>query len=152
MTTGSQGPILSFRRLHPRDRGDIDRWFKHPEVRQRMEGMLPLDRWMDWVMSTPGNEAWMATVPSPVALVVLEIVSPTEASVALLVDPELWGHGYGRRVLEGIADRMSRRGFLLLRAPVHEGHAASLGCFRAAGFVPEADGAIDGFLTLHRKL
>lgn len=116
----------------------LEAWFQDAELRKRLGGMLPLRRWFDSVRTDQGRFTWMAYEQSaPVGLVDLETYPDHTAWATLLINPELRGRGYGRRILRAMLSRPEVTCLKRIKAIVEHENIASLQCLWSVGFVVE---------------
>jgi RimJ/RimL family protein N-acetyltransferase len=140
--------MLTFRFLQSTtDPPILKRWFTDPETKRRMAGMLPLDRFIDFVRQAQNRICRMACMNGvPIGLVDAEKETNGRAYVGIIVDPDLRGRGYGRRMLHGLRALAELRDGSL-HATVAPANQAAIRCLLQAGFArssPEPDD--EGFL------
>ncbi|UCH36448.1 MAG: GNAT family N-acetyltransferase [Armatimonadota bacterium] len=84
----------------------------------------------------------------PMALVQVDLEAEGTGHVALVVRPELWNRGHGRRVLGALVKQPELSRLKRIVANVHVNHSRSQRCFAGAGFVQQGtEPDEDGFLT-----
>jgi len=133
--THHPSPTALLRPLLERDLARLRDWFDDPESRRRLGGILDLTRWFAYVQSQPSYYAWLALDGStPVGFAFLEINPAGIAAIALLVAPGLRRRGYGVAILRAVLALPEVHGLRAVEAGVEHDNAASIACFRAAGF------------------
>lgn len=126
----------------------LEAWFRDAELRRRMGGSRPLERWFAFVRSEPGYFAWMAHEEHfPVGMASLETYPDETASVGLIVKPELRNRGYGERILRVLLSRAEVAALRALEVGVEADNSAGLRRAAAVGFIgqpsePDADGSL----------
>jgi RimJ/RimL family protein N-acetyltransferase len=136
--------------MEPSDVPTLQIWFEDEELSKRLGGMLPLQKYFDYVQSESNYFAWMALeggTPqdggTPVGAVFMQIESnePDEAdepqSFAFLVRPRLRSRGYGRRILQRFMGQPEASDAKKWRVGVEADNIACQRCLASVGFVPE---------------
>ena len=101
--------------------------------------------WLAERLSRDQPSLWILDVDGRAAGTVrMDVDSPTSALASIVVDPELRGRGYGRRLLAFLDAQARNRGIRELRAVIHPENAASHALFAAAGYV-RSDHDVEGF-------
>jgi RimJ/RimL family protein N-acetyltransferase len=81
-----------------------------------------------------------------VALVDMELYEDHSVSLALVVDPNQRGRGYGRAALRAVVDLLTARGVSRIAGWVVPANESSIRCVTAAGFACGGGLDADGFL------
>jgi RimJ/RimL family protein N-acetyltransferase len=128
----------------------LDFWLRDDELRERLSGMLPIQRWYRYVRMVPDYFAWMAYHSGiPVGMINAEMYPDQTASIGLLVNPQLRSQGYGKRILMTALTYPEFARLQLVEADIEIDNVASLRCFRSVGFVDQRRYTDDdGFRTL----
>jgi GNAT superfamily N-acetyltransferase len=114
-------------------------WFEDKELRHRLGGMLPLQKYFDYVQSESNYFAWMAydgDVPVGAAFIQIEPGEPQ--SCAFLVHPELRSQGYGRLILQQLMAQPEVGAVKKWEVGIEGDNITSQRCMAAVGFVPES--------------
>ncbi|WP_421617603.1 GNAT family N-acetyltransferase [Brevibacillus sp. TJ4] len=126
----------------------LEQWFTDHEVAQRLNGMLPLQEWFDYVQRNPDYFSWMVYVDSqPVGNIDLERYTDGTASVSLLTNPSLRNQGYGKRMIDALLKRPELSSVETIEIGIEQDNIASIKCFRKAGFIEHGLDE-DGFVLL----
>jgi RimJ/RimL family protein N-acetyltransferase len=113
-------------------------WFEDEELRKRLGGMLPLDRFLDYVQSETDYFAWMAWEgDEPVGAGFFEKSEPQ--SFGFLVRPELRGRGYGRLIARALMASPEAAAVQQWKVGIESDNIANQQCIASIGFVPEND-------------
>lgn len=141
--------IDSFRFLKESELNIIEKWFENENVRQRMDGMLPLHQWYARVINDENNAVMMAYDQQlPAGVVIIEFVED-KAYIGLIVNPQHHLQGYGKTILRKLIDDPNFARVSEWAACIEEDNQISLSCFKAAGFTSvETEPDEDGFFTL----
>ncbi|WP_158289282.1 GNAT family N-acetyltransferase [Paenibacillus flagellatus] len=139
---------MEFVRLEQEGLALLKQWFQDPEALRRLSGMLPLERWLPFVLQNPDYYAWIVYESGqPVGQIDAETEADGTAYVSLLVNPGLRGRGYGSRMLAALLQRPELTAVRRWEAGIEPDNIASIRCFRKAGFV-EQEVDEDGFMRL----
>jgi RimJ/RimL family protein N-acetyltransferase len=138
-------------------------WFDHREVVRRLGDRGWAAHRLELMRTSPGTElrgrrvvaraVWIGwDGATPVGLVDAEVYdraepdagAPDRASgpavaLALVVDPALWGRGYGRAILRALVERPELAAVRVFEATAEPDNPASIRCLAAAGFARTAD-------------
>lgn len=148
-------PELTFK-FTPIDKSDLfllESWFQNPEIKRRLDGMLPLHKWLNWVSTSNEQRAYIVYEENnPVGLVHLETYSNETASISLLVNPNKWNHGYGRRILSTLEFYPEIATLKTIEAYIEVDNIRSIKCFKAAGFIEQTSEVTEeGFIYLNKR-
>ncbi len=146
---GMDAVINRLQRLKEQDLTMLEAWFQDAEVKRRLEGMLPLQGWFSYVQSSLDYFVWAAfSENDPVGVIMIEQEQQEEqstGSIAIVVNPELRGKGYGRAILTKVMSLPELQHIKRWHAGIEADNAACLKCFQSAGFLfdsmePDEDG------------
>lgn len=112
-------------------------WFEDRELSKRLGGMLPLEKYFDYVQSEPDYFAWMALEgANSVGAVFMQIEPGEPQGFVVLVKPELRSQGYGRSIIRQLMAQA--QGIGEWKVGIEPDNIASRRCHEAAGFVPQS--------------
>lgn len=121
-------------------------WRNHPDTRAHAFDSAAIDpdthaRWLSGVLADPGRSLLIgedAGRPVGVLRYDVDAGEPSLALVSIYLVPGLAGRGYGTRLLLAGERWLAahRPGVTRLEAAIRAGNDASLGAFRAAGYLP----------------
>ena len=149
---------LQLRRAAPADADLLLAWANDPETRAASfhPGRIEPDEHRGWLaarLASLSTVLWIGELDGrPVGQVRLELEPDGVAEVGISVAPEARGRGVGRRLLGAAVSEASRTlpvtAFL---ARVRPDNGRSLALFRAAGFLDDAQGLVDGVPCLELR-
>jgi RimJ/RimL family protein N-acetyltransferase len=119
-------------------------WFVDEELPRRISPPAP--EWLEYVCLTSGVHAWMVREKGrPVGQVQLDVDDDGAGYVAVVVEPDLRGRGYGTRILRDLLARPEARSAARLEAGIEANNVASRRLAESAGFAaqdsrPDRDG------------
>lgn len=121
------------------DLSTLQSWFEDKELSKRLGGMLPLQKYFDYVQSESNYFAWMALEgDTPVGAVFMENEAGEPQSFAFLVKPELRSGGYGKRILQKLMAQPELSNAEEWKVGIEPDNIASQRCLASVGFVPES--------------
>ncbi len=131
----------------------LESWFQNPEIKRKLDGMLPLNKWLNWVRTSDEQRAYIVYEENtPVGLVHLETYSNATASISFLVNPNKWSRGYGRRILSTLKFNHEIADIKAIEAYIEVDNLRSIKCFKAAGFIEQTSEVTEeGFIHLNKS-
>src|SRR5581483_11773387 len=128
-------------------------WFIDPELRRRISE--PDDVWFAAISTMPATSAWLV-YEGETAIGQLQMdTEQHSASIAYVVNPEMRGKGYGKRLLRFFLARPETQRIPLIEAFVELDNSASIHVLRSVGFIqqgeePDEDGCLR-FVYINEK-
>ena len=134
--------------MQQRDLRILQSWFDDAELKKRLGGLLPLQRYFDYVQSEPNYFAWTAMEgETSIGALFLQVQTHEPTSFGFLVDPAVRSCGYGRSLLRKLMVQPEVARIEKWRVGVESDNLASQRCMQAVGFMLESDVEDeDGFL------
>lgn len=126
----------------------LEEWFEDAELQNRFGGMLPLQKFSDYVQSEPDYFWWVALDGDrPVGMAFMEIEPGEPQGFGFLVSPSRRRQGYGTRILKRLLARPEAASATVWQAGIEPDNFASQRCVAAVGFAPDGNGPdAEGFL------
>ncbi len=126
----------------------LEEWFEDDELQHRFGGMLPLQKFWDYVQSEPGYFWWVALDGDrPVGMAFMQIEPGEPQGFGFFVSPSQRRQGYGTRILKRLLARPEAASATVWQAGIEADNFASRRCVAALGFTPDGNGPDDeGFL------
>ncbi|MED4531840.1 GNAT family N-acetyltransferase [Metabacillus fastidiosus] len=124
----------------------IETWFEDFEIRRRLEGILPLRKWYEYVKENTEYFVWIALEnKQSVGIVMVELEENHTGSIALAVNPFLRNKGYGKVLIERTMALPVLNSVEKWFAGIEEDNIACLKCFQSIGYSfeniqPDEDG------------
>lgn len=137
---------LEMRVFESKDIETVQVWFNDYEIQRRLEGMMPLNEWFNYINKTVHYFVWLAFEnEQPVGMIMVETEDDFTGSVALVVKPSLRNKGYGRSIIEKTMLLPEMRFIKKWFAGIEEDNFACIKCFQSMGYVfentqPDEDG------------
>ena len=138
---------MIFKKLKKEHQSRLQEWFKDKATRKHLGGMLPLEKCVNYMISSTDTLAYLVFKnDQPLGMVDIEF-SPKEktASISLLVNPYLRKKGLGTFILSAALQLDIYKNYSRLDAFIDPDNFASIKCFQKAGFQkmneqPDEDG------------
>ncbi|MGN9867014.1 GNAT family N-acetyltransferase [Bacillus swezeyi] len=142
--------IDEFRLFQKEDIEWLQTWFEDGEVQKRLEGMMPLHDWYNFVEENENYQVWAALQDGkPVGAVMVEVEEGFTGNIALLVDPFLRSKGYGKAIIKRTVQLSEMSRIKKWFAGIEEDNHACLRCFQSIGYSFESDQPDeDGYYSL----
>lgn len=113
----------------------LQTWFEDAELRRRLGGMLPLQKYFDYVQSEADYFAWMALEgDTPVGAAFIQVEPGEPQSFAFLVNPGLRSQGYGRLIVQQLMARPEAALVEVWKVGIEPDNLASQRCLASVGF------------------
>lgn len=127
----------------------LEAWFEDSEVHERMDGMLPLQEWFNYMADNDMYYAWMAyRGEQPVGAIFVELEDGT-AYIGLMTEPALRSQGIGKAMVREVMALPEMESIKTWGAGIEEDNKACLACFKSLGYWSVAEEADeDGFYNL----
>lgn len=141
---------IELRVFESKDIETVQLWFKDFEIQRRLEGMLPLNEWYNFIHKNENYYVWLAFEnEQPVGMVMVEIEDDFIGSIALVVKPSLRNKGYGRSMIEKTMILPEMSCIKKWYAGIEEDNFACIKCFQSIGYTVEnVQPDEDGFYSL----
>lgn len=128
--------------LVPMEQSDLptlQSWFQDEELSKWLGGMLPLQKYFDYVQGEPNYFAWMAMEgDTPVGAAFMQVEPGEPQSFAYLVEPELRSRGYGRLILQKLMAQPEVVSAKEWKVGIKANNIASRRCLASVGFAPKS--------------
>ncbi|WP_244965740.1 GNAT family N-acetyltransferase [Paenibacillus alvei] len=127
----------------------LEAWFEDSELRERMDGMLPLQEWFDYMTENDMYFAWMAYHgEQPVGAIFVELEDGT-AYIGLMTEPALRSQGIGKAMVREVMALPEMESVKTWVAGIEEDNMPCLACFKSLGYLSKEEEADeDGFYNL----
>lgn len=139
-------------RLEPLGRNHLPllaAWFEDGEVRERMDGMLPLEEWFDYTSGNDMYYVWLAYhEEKPVGTVFIELDGES-AYIGLIINPSLRNQRYGKALVREVMNHPELQSVHTWVAWIEADNKPCLACFKSLGYVTDDEETDeDGFYNL----
>jgi len=148
---GPDENILSMRRMLPADSLTLLEWRNHESVRNFARNRVPIllkdhELWVTEMLNDSGSKSiinFFLEGEQPVGMSHLDWVDEETSELSILVNPSLWGRGYGSSILE-LTIRQSKTLLNIVRlfATIHKDNLGSIRLFTKFGFSQVGEGTI----------
>lgn len=106
------------------------------------------EAYIDYVSSAPNAHCWIISSDHRIIGKVDLEIEEDKAYIAILINPEDRGKGYGKRVLGEVIQRFENKGIKQMIAGIYHTHEASKRLFTSVGFMPGSkEPDEDGFIN-----
>lgn len=138
---------LDFKKLDQDGLSILEEWFKDTEVLNRLNGIIPLQQWYNYVEQSSDYFAWIVLEQGvPVGQISVELYEDQTGAISILTKPQLRYKGYGTKMLQALLKRAELSSTEMIKVGIEIDNHASIKCFKKVGFVEhgfDKDGLVE---------
>ena len=124
---------------------ELKTWFNDTEVKKRLEGLLPLEKWFANVKNNAQYFILLAHSNTQVVGLAIVDIEDSKGNIAIVTQPDLRNKGVGKQVIKKVMNLPEMHQVKKWYAGIEADHSASLKCFQSVGYIlensePDEDG------------
>lgn len=124
---------------------ELKTWFNDTEVKKRLGGLLPLEKWFANVKNNAQYFILLAHSNTQVVGLAIVDIEDSKGNIAIVTQPDLRNKGVGKQVIKKVMNLPEMHQVKKWYAGIEADNSASLRCFQSVGYIlensePDEDG------------